>query len=423
MKKNIIIVSLAVVIVGLIGYVVLSQRNTSPAGTTNQTTNSTSNTKGTANQSDQQKAADQAGKQISGGHCTGTDKPKLTHLPMDPADFAFILPYGLMVGGHVTPVDHQYFSPIIFDSPPSTYNVYAMADSQLVGVQTRTHQGQGQNKSIMVTDYHLIFSVSCRLFYYYDLVNSLATGLEDAFNDMNNHNGVHVTSGQLIGKIGGQTLDFAVWDTEKPLTGFIVPEHYARESWKIYTADPLDYYADDIKAAALAKYVRTAEPLSGKIDYDIDGKLIGTWFKQEANGTTTGYAGTGENDYWTTHLSFSPYFLDPSGFLISIGNWPKPDGASQFASKEDGPNPADVDVSTGLVKYNLVRFDDYKANGQRWDNMTFPNSPISLHKLSSVEGCMLAQMTDTRTLKAEAFNGKNCSLVTGFTSAATIYIR
>ena len=25
-------------------------------------------------------------------------------------------------------------------------------------------------------------------------------------------------------------------------------------------------------------YVRTAEPISGKIDYDLDGKLIGNWF-------------------------------------------------------------------------------------------------------------------------------------------------
>ena len=53
--------------------------------------------------------------------------------------------------------------------------------------------------------------------------------------------------GQLIGKIGKQTLDFAVWDTEKPLSGFVIPEHYEREPWKIYTANPFDYFTDEIK--------------------------------------------------------------------------------------------------------------------------------------------------------------------------------
>lgn len=368
-------------------------------------------------------AADEAGQNLSGGHCTGTDKPKLTHLPMRAEDFAFILPYGLMTGGHVTPVDHQYFSPIVFDSLPSTYDVYAMADSRLVDIQTRQHPGQGQNKNIIVTDYRLVFSISCRLFYYYDLVNSLVPGLEEQFNSWSwpNRKGVEVKSGQLIGKIGGQTLDFAVWDTDKPLNGFIDPAHYYPETWKLYTVDPLDYYTDDVKAAVLAKYVRTAEPRSGKIDYDVDGKLIGNWFEKGTRGYN-GLLGEGNGDYWTGHLSFSPYFLDPEEFLVSIGAWPKPDGASQYATKTGMPNPANVDISTSLVKYDLVRFSDLKANGQRWDNMTFA-SPVTLAKQSFVEGCILVQMTGTRSLKAEAFKRQACSDVRGFTSAAKVYER
>lgn len=365
--------------------------------------------------------ADRAGLQLSLNHCTGTDKPKFTHLSMDPQDVAFILPYGLMVGGHVTPVDHQYFSPIIFDSKPGTYNVYAVGDSHLVDIGTRTHQGQGQNANLTVTDHRLVFYVSCRLLYYYDLINTLAPGLEDQFKASNGDLFVH--SGQLIGKIGGQTLDFAVWDMDINLAGFINPTSYIREAWKPHTADPLDYYDDAVKAQALAKYVRTAEPRSGKIDYDLDGKLIGNWFAENPDGTTNGYAGTGKSDYWTTHLSFAPYFLDPTGFLISIGNWPYPEGASQFATKESGPDPAAVDVSSGPVKYNLVRFRDYKINGQPWDNMTWPGSAIVLHKQSFVEGCMLVQMTAAREIKAEAFKGKTCAQVNGFTANAVLYIR
>ena len=374
----------------------------------------TSNTNANANLSD----ADLAGLMMSNQKCIGSDKPKFTHLPMDPKDVAFILPYGLMVGGHVTPVDHQYFSPIVFNSKTSTYNVYAMADSHLVDVQTRQHNGQGLNAGTTVTDYRLVFYVSCHLLYYYDLINSLEPGLEQEWK---NSGDVAVQSGQLIGHIGGQTLDFAVWDTDVTLPGLLVKSHYDRESWKQYTADPLNYYADDVKAQALGLYIRTAEPISGKIDYDVDGKLIGTWFKKEADGTTTGYAGTGQSDYWTTHLSISPYFLDPTGFLISIGNWP--DGAAQFATKEGGPNPATVDVSTGLVKYTLVEFRDYLANGQAWDDMTHPSSAITLHPTATIKGCFLVQMTASREIKAEALKGKTCTQVSGFTTAAVSYIR
>ncbi len=362
--------------------------------------------------------ADQAGQTLSHRACTGTAKPKFTHLPMNPQDFAFILPYGLMVDGHVTPVDHQYFSPMVFNSKPDTYPVYAMADGQLVDIQTRTHLGQGPNQAVTITDHRLIFSSSCRLFYYYDLITSMAPDVQAGY-DASNHN-FAVKAGQVIGYIGGQTLDFAVWDTDNVLSGFIVPEHYSSEGWKIYTADPLNYYSDDIKAQALAKYIRVADPRSGKIDYDVDGKLIGTWFMANADGSTTGYSGTGKSDYWTTHLVFAPYFLDPTGFVLSIGNWSG--GASQFTSQNSTPDPATVTVDTGLVKYDLVKFHGAKADGSTWDNMTF-STPISLQKESTIQGCMLVQMTDTRKIKAEAVAGKACSLVSGFSSAAVNYIR
>lgn len=424
-SAKVVILIFAIVLVFIIGLWIgkFWQRPAVTSSVSTQSTNQNSNaeqSKVSATQIEQLTGADRAGKQLSAGHCTGTDKPKLTHLPMDSQDFGFILPYGLMIGGHVTPVDHQYFSPIVFDSKPSTYNVYAMADSTLVGVSTRQHLGQGQNKNITVTDYRLVFSVSCRLLYYYDLINSLAPGLEEKFNDPANSSGVRVTSGDLIGKIGGQTLDFAVWDTEKPLSGFVVPKRYEGEAWKIYTADPLDYYTDDVKAQALAKYVRMQEPRSGKIDYDQDGKLIGNWFQVGTNGYA-GPIGHGESGYWNGHLSISPYFLDPNSFLISIGNWPSQ--ASQFAAKESGPDPAMVDPDTGLVKYNLVEYRNYVSSGLQWDNMTLPNSPISMHKLSSIQGCILLEMMGPRSLKAQAFKGKGCASVSGFTADATMYER
>ncbi len=365
-------------------------------------------------------AADQAGLQLSANRCKGTEKPKLTHLPMRFEDFSVILPYGLMVGGHVTPVDHQYFSPTNFQSPPDTYDVYAMADAHIVGITTRQHPGFGQSANVTVTDYRIVFSMSCRLLYYYDLVTSLAPDILAVYQAQGNAIDLPVSAGQLIGKIGGQTLDFAVWDTEKPLTGFIAPEHYSAETWKLYTADPLEYYTDAVKAQALQKYIRTAEPRSGKVDFDVDGTLIGNWFQQGTNGYN-GLVGEGNGDYWVGHLAIAPYFLDPTHFLVSIGNWPG--GAAQFATQENAPDPATVTPGTGLVKYSLVQWRDFKANGQQWDGMSYPNAKLTLHPLKDVQGCILLQMIGTRTLKAEAFKGKFCANVRAFTAAAVMYER
>lgn len=371
-------------------------------------------------------AATADGRKLSNNHCTGTAKPQLTALPMRLAGFGFIIPYGVMVGGHVTPIDHQYYSPIIFDSPTGAYNVYAMADSHIVDIGTRTHKGQGQNANRTVTDYRLVFSVSCHLLYYYDLVNSLSPSIKKTYDAFKKpHSGqslnIPVKSGQLIGKIGGQTLDFAVWDMETRLAGFINPAHYTAEAWKIHTADPLNYVSPKVKTQMLSKYIRTTKPISGKIDYDIDGRLSGTWFQRGTNG----YAGKishGQSGYWSGHLVFAPNWWDPTKYIISIGNW-TPD-ASQFAILGNTPKPKTVSQATGLVKYDLVQFRDYVASSDTpWDDMTWPNSSIVLHPLSDIQGCLLAQMTGRRTMKAQKFQGTACSNVAGFTSAAINYER
>lgn len=365
-------------------------------------------------------AADLAGKALSNQQCAGTAKPPLTSLPMASEDFAFILPYGLMVGGHVTPVDHQYFSPTVFDSAPGTYPVYAMADSVLHQINTRTHQGQGSYSSHTITDYRMVFSLSCRLLYYYDLVTELVPGLEDQLKASNGK--LAVKAGQLIGRIGNQTLDFAVWDTEKPLSNFLVPKHYEREAWKLYTADPLDYYDAATKTKALAKYARSTTPVSGRIDFDQDNRLIGNWFLENSDGSTTGYAGAAQDEYWVTHLAFAPHFLDTSRFIISIGNWPKPMGASQFIANETGPDPAQVEPASGLVKYSLMMFEQ-SVQGQRWSGMSFPAGPVSLVAFGNPKGCMLVQMLAARELKAENFPDQACAALSGFTGAAQKYLR
>jgi hypothetical protein len=357
-----------------------------------------------------------AGKAISQG-CEGEGFPyKLSKLPMDESDFSVVIPYGLMVGGHVTPIDHQYFAPADYMSKRDVYEVYAMADATITEIGERTND-RG-------TEYRLVFAITCNYFYYYDLVTSLTSEIKKVYDDANSGQfkkaiNIKVKAGELIGRIGGQTLDFAVWDTTKPLKGFIFPEHYKAENWKLYTADPLDYYTNELKTKVLARSPRTAEPVSGKIDYDVDGKLIGNWFEEGTNwygGKTNGNGG----EYWGGHLSFAPDHYDPTYFIISIGDFegqPK-----QFTTIANTPDPASVSVDTGLVKFELVQWGYTDAEGTPW----FGNSVIEGPKAkpqTSVQGCALVQMKDTKSIQFESFPKQSCSAVAGFTGKVKTYTR
>jgi len=364
-----------------------------------------------------------AGKRLSNNGCEGEGVPyKLSVSPMKPDEFSIIVPYGLMTGGHVTPIDHQYFSPADYKSLPDAYEVRAMADSTIVDISARPRPfGQ---------EYRLVFAVSCTFLYYYDLVTSLTPDIQQAYAQASTDTGsrksinIPVKAGELIGRIGGQTLDFAVWDTTKPLDGFIVPEHYDAEPWKAYTADPLDYYTEELKDFILTRYVRTVPPISGEIDYDVDGQLIGNWFLEG----TGGYSGdrlAEDGSYWTTHLSFAPNHYVPDWFVVSIGDFEQGRGpGSQFVAVKNFPNPRDVSVESGLVKYDLSGWGYFDESGGVWDRSSLAESlTIRVNSSEGIQACALVQMLETRTIKFEVTRDQSCSEVTDFSPAAKIYTR
>jgi len=358
---------------------------------------------------------ERAGRDLSRGKCSGSGVPyKLSVSPMKLEDFSIIIPYGLVVGNHVTPIDHQYFSPKNYQSPRDAYEVRAMADSRLVEIQPRTNE-RG-------TEYRMVFVVSCTFLYYYDLVTSLAPDIKAAYDNgkgiFNREVDITVQAGQVIGRIGGQTLDFAVWDTTKPLTGFVVPEHYLEERWKLYTADPLDYYTDELRTLALSRYIRTVPPISGKIDYDIDGKLIGNWFLEGSDGYR-GLKDTDQQNYSKTHLAFVPNHVVPSHFMISIGeNWSGQFG--QYIDVDNTPDPKDIGVESGVVKYDLIMGELVGANGMAWHNTL--ETGLTMRSVQSVAGCAIVQMLESRKIKFESF-GQPCTAVSDFSRAVKIYTR
>jgi hypothetical protein len=234
---------------------------------------------------------------------------------------------------------------------------------------------------------------------------------------------IPVSAGQLLGWIGGRTLDFSVVNSEVTLSGFIVPEHYAAEAWKIHVVDPFDYSDEPLRSQLLALNVRTAEPRGGEIDYDIDGRLIGNWFVEG----TGGYGGVGftepepDRPYAYTHFSIVPDAIDPTTYTISIGSL-LPNQSNQFGILGNAPDPAQVSVETGLVVYELVQMDWVDGSGRWWDRLHFATG-LRRRDGSQVLGTVLLQMLEDRRLRVEVFMGRRAPQVTGFTRAALVYER
>ena len=218
---------------------------------------------------------------FSRGICEGKGSVTFTSPPMNMEDIAYILPMGLMSGSHVTPVDHFYFH--TSHKNTGRYDVLAPADGYVVSVEK---VGDSQ-------DYRMILEHTCTFYTIYIHVTELAPKIVAAtgmFSQGSRPIRVPVRAAEVIGAkvpdFARKTfqVDFSVANVDVILKGFVVPEHYTGEAWKIHTDDIYVYYKEPLRSQLVAKSVRTQEPISGKIDYDIDGRLVGNWFRVGTNG-------------------------------------------------------------------------------------------------------------------------------------------
>lgn len=346
--------------------------------------------------------------------CSGKGTVEFTSPPRRIEDVELIEPIGLMIGGHVTPIDHGYYYPPGWkpeDDPKEFRDVLAPADGTITSI------GLVGNRP---GDYRLEIYHTCTFYTIYIHVKELSARIVEeagAITSTNKPVEISVEAGEVIGR--ANSFDFSVHNSEVMLEGFIVPEHYAGEPWKIHTVDMFNHFVEPIKSQLLEKNIRQIEPRGGKIDYDIDGKLVGSWFVENTNG----YVGATNKigSYWSTHLAFAYDGIDPRQIIVSIGDFSGE--AKQFAVKGNSPDPADVSVSTGQVKYELVQIDYIvEGTGANWNRAGFAKG-IKATGTGGVEGAVLVQMVGDRKIKVEAFPGKSASEVSGFTSAAKIYER
>lgn len=341
--------------------------------------------------------------------CSGSGKAAMSHMPMDISDVDFIVPLGMLAGPHVTPIDHVYFYPNDMKNK-DTSKVYAMADGYIFYYETRTEKGDANHS--------LFFQHNCSTFSYYDLMTSLEPGLEKQLKDNKPPLHIKVTAGQVLGYVGGRSLDVSIFNFDKPLSGFVNPDSYkTSREWvaKQHADDMFTYFSGDNLSLMLAKNLRKTAPFGGKIDWDIDGSAQGNWFLQGSGGYASNAKGPQAVDnngkgFWSGHLAIVPDNIDSSILNISFGSYL--DGAAkQFSVMSPYKDPAKMTAGDQPTKYELVAY----AQPSK-----FVPQPITAR---SVEGTVLLQLTDKRTLKIETFPNKKAGEVSGFTSAAKTYVR
>src|SRR5438270_12665247 len=91
-------------------------------------------------------------KDSSGAHgssaCRRTGSQQITASPIALNDLLYIQPMGLMIGGHVTPIDHGYFYiKGAMADPPTQAAVYAPMDATITSVTRTVRQGDPAAKS------------------------------------------------------------------------------------------------------------------------------------------------------------------------------------------------------------------------------------------------------------------------------------
>ena len=379
--------------------------------------------------------------------CQGGDVT-YTAPPVSLDDTWIIEPMGKLHGGHVTPTDHTYIrhtqwnafmdhdeavrsgqDPLPWVSPA---DVMSPADGYITDIQAFPFGPAPFGFTGVLEDYRVVIWHTCSVATAYIHLGGLAPEILEVTGDIpggttwySSRNGgkpVWVQAGQVIGKVGAQGIDFSVHDNRVALDGFVIPFHYQGEPWEIHTVDPYAYFAEPLRSQILAKSPRIAEPRGGRIDYDIEGRLVGNWFLEGtvdySGGSTPTFCGNRPCPYWTGHLAIAYDHIDPGQIRISIG---ADVGISEelcrvcdsvYGVLGNSPNPAEISLESGMVKYGLVAREhtgEFRVATKNVENQAL--------------GTFLVEMTGQRIIKMEVMAESHPSQVSGFSQAAKMYHR
>jgi hypothetical protein len=292
-------------------------------------------------------------------------------LPLD--QLAPSIPYGYMIGGHVTPIDHAYLGLKSLSKSASQLTAadYVAVTAPADGTITELSSLGNPNTNRVVINH------GCNLYSVYMVLNKpsgvLATYVSELASKGSINLNLKVNAGDEFGRQRDNMLDFNVFDGTTWLPGFQNPQAYlTQDAWKPYTADFLPFFASEIRNAMEAQLQKTSSPRVGKIDHDIAGTASGNWFLAGTNGyagrLNSDYENTsvmlgsgsvpGKNDYSWSHLAIAPHQVDTKAWVFSSGWWNDAKGDADQAALVVAPGqvaPDKLTASSGMVVYKLAQ--------------------------------------------------------------------
>ncbi|MBV9989074.1 MAG: hypothetical protein JO301_15450 [Chitinophagaceae bacterium] len=313
----------------------------------------------------------------NGGAYTGPNEPAVfLNSPIEVSKISFLLSLGwIQPVGHTIPTDHVYFW---YSNPNNTIYlpVYALTNGRVEKILNVPVLGVKETKTW--------FRVNEKFMYYLDHI----------VLDPSIQEGSMVKAGQQIGTTGlGSSIDLGAIDDNITLPGFVNQARYVGQT--LHCGKPFTYFTDALKAQLYPMVDREGPDKDGRIDIDVPGRLVGSWFLDGPVLYTDG------PDGWDKELSFAFDIQHPQTVLVSIG------GTIQMVGKytiEPGkPLPAEVSMASGKIAYPL-----YSAGGISAD----PNQ----------RGLMIIQMIDDTHIKVETFAGSTAKDA-AFDANAKIYAR
>ncbi len=342
-----------------------------------------------------------------------TDIPLFEYSPVNIEKTKVLIPLGLMTGSHVTPIDHHYFQN--FENVGYNIEVYSPAAGIINSIQHMPGHPDGE-------DYRVVIDHGCGVSSIYIHLGTLAEKFKHIAPELigkeNSSVNEVIEAGELLGYYE-RNVDYNIVDLNFTLTGFVRPESYRGEPWKIHVPNTYDYFTDEVREQLISISQRIAEPIVGKIDYDIEGKLVGNWFLKG----TDGYSGGTDPfiSYWMGHLAIAYDHLDPEAIVFSIGGYLGED-SRQLTVRGNYPNPKDVGVGSGVIKYELMMYDYYTLDGLQWDRLSDIRE-IKVGDMGYVDSILLVQVLENNEIKFELFFDTALEDVNSFTSEAIIYTR
>ena len=286
--------------------------------------------------------------------CPLTGRVTFTSPIIEAGDLLAIIPQGMMVADHVTPIDHGYIGvrPLatarVNRTEADFVPVRAPADAEVIEVSLL---GNNPN-SIRVVMAH-----GCETYSIVMVLNRVSGALAHLQDELlargSLRPGVRVLAGEEFGRQRDNPLDFSVHDGAAWLSGFVSPFAYtSAETWKPYTVDPWPYFSPDLAALYASQMQRLVEPRWGRIDLDVRGTAAGNWFLdgtlgysgqlvetvRTATGPLRGGSVAGKRTYAWSHLALVPHWVQPSRWIFSTG-W--------FADEQGDPRQLLIDVEAG----------------------------------------------------------------------------